>query len=114
MSDFFQDSHITAFHKLGNNMTLEQLEDIIRTFSPQRPIALVIPSLYSELSGPALPNILKKLRDVDYVQRVVVSFCGFPAFPPGFLRFAVPLQAVQCGGKQRQLLRVDQGSRASF
>ena len=73
MSDFFQDSHITAFHKLGKNMSLTQLEDIIRTFSPHRPIALVIPSLYSELSGPALSNILKKLKDVDYIQRVVVS-----------------------------------------
>ena len=73
MSDFFQDSHITAFHKLGKNMTLEMLEEIIRTFVPQRPIALVIPSLYSELSGEALPDILEKLKKVDYIQRIVVS-----------------------------------------
>ncbi len=73
MSDFFQDSHISAFHKLGNNMSIEQLEDIIRNFAPRRPIALVIPSLYSELSGEALPNILDKLKEVDYIQRIVVS-----------------------------------------
>jgi glucosyl-3-phosphoglycerate synthase len=76
MSDFFQDSHITAFHKLGNNMSLEKLEDIIRNFVPNRPLALVIPSLYSELSGEALPGILNKLKDVDYIQRVVVSLDG--------------------------------------
>ena len=73
MSDFFQDSHITAFHKLGNNMPLEKLEDIIRNFVPNRPMALIIPSLYSELSGEALPNILNKIKDVDYIQRIVIS-----------------------------------------
>lgn len=73
MSDFFQDSHITAFHKLGKNMALQQLEDIIRNFAPNRPIALVIPSLYSELSGPALPNIIERLKEADYIQRIVVS-----------------------------------------
>jgi glucosyl-3-phosphoglycerate synthase len=76
MSDFFQDSHLTAFHKLGNNMPLEKLEDSIRNFAPRRPIALVIPSLYSELSGEALPNILDKLKEVDYVQRIVISLDG--------------------------------------
>jgi glucosyl-3-phosphoglycerate synthase len=73
MSDFFQDRHITAFHKLGKNMSLEKLEEILRNFVPQRPIALVIPSLYSELSGEALPDILEKLKKVDYIQRMVVS-----------------------------------------
>jgi len=73
MSDFFQDSHITAFHRLGNNMELEKLENILRNFVPSRPVALIIPSLYSELSGPALPNILDKLKEADYIHRVVVS-----------------------------------------
>ena len=73
MSDFFQDSHITAFHKLGNNMPLEKLEDIIRNFVPTRPMALIIPSLYSDLSGEALPNILTKIKDVDYIHRIVIS-----------------------------------------
>ncbi len=73
MSDYFQDSHITAFHKLGENMPLENLEDILRNYVPRRPIALVIPSLLSELSGPALPNILEKLKNADYVHRIVVS-----------------------------------------
>jgi glucosyl-3-phosphoglycerate synthase len=76
MSDFFQDNHITTFHSLGNNMPLEKLEDIIRNFVPNRPIALIIPSLYSELSGGALPNILNKLKDVDYIQRIVISLDG--------------------------------------
>jgi len=73
MSDFFQDSHITTFHKLADLMTLEKLEEDIRTFTPSRPVALLIPSLYSELEGKALPGIIKQLKQADYIKRIVVS-----------------------------------------
>jgi glucosyl-3-phosphoglycerate synthase len=73
MSDFFQDNHITTFHKLGSSMDLAGLEDIIRTFTPARPIALIIPSLYSELQGKALPDIVKQLKGADYIKRIVIS-----------------------------------------
>lgn len=73
MSDFFQDSHITTFHKLADLMTLEKLEEDIRTFTPNRPVALLIPSLYSELEGKALPGIIKQLKQADYIKRIVVS-----------------------------------------
>jgi len=73
MSDFFQDNHITTFHKLGNNIDLEGLENLIRTFTPNRPIALIIPSLYSELKGEALPNIVEHLKGADYIKRIIVS-----------------------------------------
>ncbi len=76
MSYFFQDSYITAFHKLGDNIPLDKLEDIIRNFVPSRPIALIIPSLFSELSGPALPNIIDKLKNADYIHRIIVSLDG--------------------------------------
>ena len=33
-------------------------------YTEQRPVALVLPSLYSELQGPALKNILQHLREV--------------------------------------------------
>ncbi len=73
MSDFFQDNHITTFHKLGSNIDLEGLENLIRTFTPTRPIALIIPSLYSELKGEALPNIVEHLKGADYIKRIIVS-----------------------------------------
>ena len=73
MSDFFQDSHITAFHSLGDMMSLEELENQLRTFTPGRPVALVIPSLYSEIEGPALPNIVEQLKGADYVKRLIIS-----------------------------------------
>jgi glucosyl-3-phosphoglycerate synthase len=73
MSDFLQDAHITTFHSLGNFMTLDKLEDVLRTFTPSRPIALIIPSLFSELEGKALPNIIEELMGADYIKRIIVS-----------------------------------------
>jgi glucosyl-3-phosphoglycerate synthase len=73
MSDFLQDSHITTFHSLGKLMSVEKLEDILRTFTPNRPIALLIPSLFSELEGDALPKIIEELKGADYISRIVIS-----------------------------------------
>ena len=73
MSDFLQDSHITTFHSLGKQINLEKLENILRMFSPSRPIALIIPSLYSELEGEALPRIIEQLKEADYIKRIIVS-----------------------------------------
>lgn len=73
MSDFFQDNHISTFHSLGNMMTLEKLEADLRKFTPRRPVALLIPSLFSELEGTALPAILDELKSADYIKRIVVS-----------------------------------------
>jgi len=73
MSDFLQDSHITSFHSLGTMMNLEELENQLRNFAPGRPVALVIPSLYSELQGQALPEIVEKLKGADYVKRIIIS-----------------------------------------
>ena len=76
MSDYFQDSQITTFHKLGNRMSLDDIENTLRNFSKARPVVLIIPSLYSELSGPALPNIVEELKGADYLKRIVVSLDG--------------------------------------
>ena len=73
MGDFFQDSHITTFHSLGNLMKLDDLENILRRHIHNRPIALIIPSLYSELQGEALPKIIKELKAADYIKRIVVT-----------------------------------------
>lgn len=73
MSDFLQDSQITTFHSLGQHLKLEDLETQLRTFSSLRPVALVIPSLFSEIDGPALPSIIDKLKPADYIKRIIIS-----------------------------------------
>jgi glucosyl-3-phosphoglycerate synthase len=54
-------------------MSMEKLEADLRKFTPGRPIALLIPSLFSELEGEALPAILEELKSADYIKRIVVS-----------------------------------------
>jgi glucosyl-3-phosphoglycerate synthase len=72
MSDFHQSGVITTFHRLGK-YDLEAIEATLTGYAEHRPIALVLPSLYSELEGPALKNILEHLREVRYISQVVVG-----------------------------------------
>lgn len=72
MGDFFQNGVITTIHKIKTR-PIEELERELKQFSRKRPLALVLPSLYSELEGDALPNIIEELRKVDYIQEIVVG-----------------------------------------
>jgi glucosyl-3-phosphoglycerate synthase len=71
MSDFFQNGVITTFHRLGT-LNVEKLEDQLKSFSRIRPIALVLPSLYREYESGALPNIMKTLKKVTYLNEIVL------------------------------------------
>ncbi len=53
MADFHQTGVIATFHKLGTT-ELEKIEAELSWYSQERPIALVLPSLYSELKADAL------------------------------------------------------------
>lgn len=72
MSDFYQTGVVATFHRLGNP-NLEQIEAELEEYSKQRPIALVLPSLFSELGGEALKQIVEELKQVKYIRQVVVS-----------------------------------------
>lgn len=72
MGDFYQNGIITTLHNLKQR-PLEAMEDELRKFSKTRPMALVLPSLFSELEGDALPNIVNELSKVDYLQEIVIG-----------------------------------------
>jgi len=42
-------------------------------FSKFRPITLILPSLFSELKGPALPKIIKEISKVKYINHIVIG-----------------------------------------
>lgn len=75
MADFHQTGVISTLHRLGNS-GLNRLEADLLDFSDDRPVALVLPSLYSELKGPALKGIVEELQGVPYLRQVVVSLSG--------------------------------------
>ena len=78
MSDFHQTGVITTLHRLGKT-DLERLEGDLLQYSRERPIALVLPSLFSETRGPALKGIVEELARVRYLRQLVVSLSGTAA-----------------------------------
>jgi glucosyl-3-phosphoglycerate synthase len=72
VSDFYQTGVVATLHRLvrGGHEGLEQ--ELIK-YSAQRPVALVLPALYSEFEGPALPQIIEQLRHVKYLRQIVVT-----------------------------------------
>ncbi len=72
MADFYQNGVVTTLHNLANRPT-EELEAELLRFSQKRPMALILPSLYSELEGEALPNILEHLQQVPYLSEIVIG-----------------------------------------
>jgi glucosyl-3-phosphoglycerate synthase len=72
MSDFLQNGVITTLHNLTRR-PVEELEAELKGFSRRLPMTLILPSLYSELSGPALPRIVEELKGVGYLSEIVVG-----------------------------------------
>jgi glucosyl-3-phosphoglycerate synthase len=72
MSDFFQTGNITTLHQLGQ-ASLDRIEAELLGFSKTRPIALVLPALYSEFEGPAMPGIVRELSKVKYLNEIVLA-----------------------------------------
>lgn len=72
MSDFYQTEIITTLHQLGKP-SLDRLELELHGFAKTRPIALVLPALYSEFEGPAMPGIVRELSKVKYLNEIVLA-----------------------------------------
>jgi glucosyl-3-phosphoglycerate synthase len=71
MADFHQTGVVTTLHRLKPN-NLDRLEADLERFSRNRPIALVLPALYSEFETLAMQQIVSELKRVRYLQRIVV------------------------------------------
>jgi glucosyl-3-phosphoglycerate synthase len=72
MADFYQNGIITTLHNLSRR-PVEDLEAELISFSRARPMGLLLPSLYSELEGEALPRIVDHLTRVPYLEQVVIG-----------------------------------------
>ncbi len=72
MGDFYQTESFSTLHRL-NRKNVGQLEEQLQEFCETRPIALVLPCLYSELKRKALKQILKQLKEVRYLNEIVIT-----------------------------------------
>ncbi|MGJ8697422.1 MAG: glycosyl transferase [Verrucomicrobiaceae bacterium] len=72
MADFHQNGSIATLHNLTDR-SLDELESELQKFSKKRPMALILPSLFSELEGEALPKIVEELKDVSYLGEITIG-----------------------------------------
>jgi len=72
MPDFYQHRFISTLHQLAEPPVEEQ-EALLKGFAKRRPIALVLPALYSEVKGDALAGIVDHLSEVEFVGEIIIS-----------------------------------------
>ena len=72
MADFHQNGSISTLHNLSGR-SVESLEADLMGFRKANPMALVLPSLFSELEGPALENIVDELCEVPYLDDIIIG-----------------------------------------
>ena len=72
MADFHQNGNVATLHNLRTK-TVDTLSHELTAISHSRKIGLILPSLYSELEGEALPKILDELSGVPYLHRIVIG-----------------------------------------
>src|SRR5262245_12701772 len=75
MSDFFQTGAVATLHRLGP-LDLPRMEEELKNFSVETPVALVLPCHIRELGTPALKGILRVLKSVTYIKQIVVGIDG--------------------------------------
>ena len=72
MADFYQNGIVTTLHNLTNRH-LSDIENDLVQFNKERPLGLLLPSLFSELEGEAMPNILSHIKTVPYLSEIVIG-----------------------------------------
>lgn len=94
MADFHQTGAISTLHRLGEP-DLPRLEQELLRYSNERPVALVLPTLFSEIHGPGLRGIVETLSKVRYLRQVVVSLSG-PADRSQYEQMRALFDSVRC------------------
>ncbi|GAC14559.1 glycosyltransferase family protein [Aliiglaciecola lipolytica] len=72
MADFYQNGITTTLHQLSNR-PIEEMESELLAFSKKRPLGLLLPSLFSELEGEAMPEIINHISKVPYLNEIVIG-----------------------------------------
>ena len=103
MSDFHQNGVISTLHNLSNR-SLDEIELELREYSKEAPIELILPSLYSELKGDALKNIVSCLSNVKYLNHITIGLDK--ADKSEFIKAKKFLQNTVCQSQKVLLLKV--------
>ena len=72
MSEFSQNGVVATLHDFSNR-DLNDLERELKKFSKDRKMELILPCLYSELEGNALPNIVNEISKTNYLNHIIIG-----------------------------------------
>ena len=72
MADFYQNGTVTTLHNLAQREPEDMAAELLE-FSKIRSLGLILPSLFSELEGKALPDIINNIKDVKYLSEIVIG-----------------------------------------
>lgn len=72
MADFYQNGTVTTLHNLAQREPENMAAELL-AFSKKRSLGLILPSLFSELEGKALPDIIHKIKQVKYLSEIVIG-----------------------------------------
>ena len=72
MSEFSQNGVVATLHDFSNR-NLKDLEKDLKKFSKDRKMELILPCLYSELEGKALPNIVNEISKTNYLNHIIIG-----------------------------------------
>ena len=72
MSEFSQNGIISTLHDFKTRSTSEIENDLLK-FSKERKMELILPSLYSELEGTALPKIIEEISMTKYLNHIIIG-----------------------------------------
>ena len=72
MGDFSQNGIVANLHDFSIRSTEEIEKDLLK-FSKERKLELILPCLYSELEGDALPNIVNEISKTKYLNHVIIG-----------------------------------------
>ena len=72
MGDFSQNGVISTLHDFGTKST-SVIEKELLEFSTKRKMELILPCLYSELEGTALPKIVEEISKTKYLDHIIIG-----------------------------------------
>ena len=72
MGDFSQNGIVSNLHDFKTKST-DEIEKELLEFSKERKMELILPCLYSELEGEALPKIVSEISKTKYLSHIIIG-----------------------------------------
>ena len=72
MGDFSQNGIVSTLHDFKTKST-DEIEKELLEFSKERKMELILPCLYSELEGEALPKIVNEISKTKYLNHIIIG-----------------------------------------